>query len=159
MLVTTKYKQAGFHKVIALKCRIKTTNRYRITKGVLVMSFLKELLLGRAQLILCFGGGRRSLYYNYTPCVFSLKIIDPLLRTACTESPPPYCGQIQNIPTPYCRARYPLLQTYKNVYGQLLACGSWRGVQPSQGNGVDPGQLWSREFIAFISKCFRKVHT
>jgi hypothetical protein len=35
----------------------------------------------------------RSLsYYNYAPCPFSLKIIDPLLRTACTESH--RCGQI-----------------------------------------------------------------
>jgi hypothetical protein len=79
--------------------------------------------------------------------------------------PPPYCGHIQNIPTPYCRARYPLLQTYKHVYGQdrtgqLLAyTGSWRGVQPGRGTGVEPGGLWSREFIAFISNIFRKVNT
>jgi hypothetical protein len=47
---------------------------------------------------------------------------------------PPYCGLHVLNPTPllrtdkppYCRARYPLLQTYKNVKdrtGQLLAYG------------------------------------
>jgi hypothetical protein len=29
-----------------------------------------------------------TLFCNYTPCAFSLKIIDLLLRTACTESHP-----------------------------------------------------------------------
>jgi hypothetical protein len=44
--------------------------------------------------------------------------------------------------------------------GQLLAyTGSWRGVQPCRGTGVEPGGLWSREFIAFISKIFIKVNT
>jgi hypothetical protein len=55
-----------------------------------------------------------------------------------------------------------LLQTYKNVLGtrELLAnTGSWRGVQPGRGTGVEPGWLWSRKFIAFISKIFRKLIT
>jgi hypothetical protein len=53
--------------------------------------------------------------------------------------PPPECGQVQNIPPPY-----PLLQKHKNP-GEV-----YRG---------EPGGLWSREFIAFISKMLRKVNT
>jgi hypothetical protein len=89
---------------------------------------------------------RGSLSVLCTMCVL-IKNNRPLLRTACTES------QIQNIPTPFCRHT-------KDRIGQLLAyTGSWRGLQPGRGTGVEPGGLWSREFIAFISNIFRKVNT
>jgi hypothetical protein len=60
------------------------------------------------------GGVGVTLYYNYAPCAFSLKIKDPLLRTACTESHPPIAETDTKYTHPYCRARA-LLQTYKNV--------------------------------------------
>jgi hypothetical protein len=104
-----------------------------------------------------------TLYYGYAPCVFSLKIIGPLLRTACTESHPPIADRYKIYPLliaeqgiPFCRHT----KMFMDRAGQLLAyTGSWRGVQPGQGTGVEPGGLWSREFIAFISKIFRKVNT
>jgi hypothetical protein len=61
----------------------------------------------------------------------------------------------------------PLLQSKVSPFADIQKClwtgqdslayiGSWRGVQPGRGTGVEPGGLWSREFIA---KIFRKVNT
>jgi hypothetical protein len=108
-------------------------------------------------------GGGVTLYYNYTPCAFSLKIIDPLLQTAYWIPPTPIAERYKINPppiaeqgTPFCRHT----QMFRDRTGQLLAyTGSWRGVQPGRGTGVEPGGHWSREFIAFISKIFKKVNT
>jgi hypothetical protein len=67
--------------------------------------------------------------------------------------PPPYCWQIQNIPTP--RARYPLLQTYKNVYGQDRTAISLYWILERCTTRSDFGA----ENSDFISKIFRKVNT
>jgi hypothetical protein len=59
-----------------------------------------------------FTRGSLSITTNYTMCVL-IKNNRPLLRTACTESHPTIADRYKI----YCRARYPLLQTYKNVRG------------------------------------------
>jgi hypothetical protein len=94
-------------------------------------------------------GGGVTLYYNHTPCAFSLKIIDSLLRTACTESHP-LLRTDTKYTHPYCRARYPFCRHTKMFKDRrvqlLLACtGSWRGVQPGQGPGVKPGGPYTLE--------------
>jgi hypothetical protein len=94
-------------------------------------------------------GGVVTLYYNYAPRAFSLKIIDPLLQTACTDSHPPIADRHKI----YLLSKVPPLADIQKCLrtGQLLAySGSGRGVQPGRGTGVEPGILWSQEFIAFI---------
>jgi hypothetical protein len=62
-----------------------------------------------------------TLYYNYTPCAFSLKIIGPLLRTACTESHPPIADRYKIYP--------PLLQSKVTPFADIQRC--WRTGQDS----------------------------
>jgi hypothetical protein len=57
---------------------------------------------------------RGSLYYNNTPCAYSLKIIDPLLRTACTESHP-----LLQTATKYS---HPLLQSKVPPFADIQKC-------------------------------------
>jgi hypothetical protein len=55
-----------------------------------------------------------TLCYSYTPCAFSLKIIDPLLRTACTESHP-----LLRTATKYS---HPLLQSKVPTFADIQKC-------------------------------------
>jgi hypothetical protein len=114
----------------------------------------------------CRWPGVVTLYYNYTPCAFSLKIIDALLRTACTESHP-----LLRTATKYS---HPLLQSKVTPFADIQKCFRdrraisqyWileRCTNPvGRGTRVEPGRLWSREFIAFIYhdiKKFQKSNT
>jgi hypothetical protein len=96
-----------------------------------------------------FPGGGVTLYYNYTPCAFSLKIIGTLLRTAGTESHP-----LLRTDKKYT---HPLLQSKVPAFADIPIAytGSWKGVQPGRGTGVELRGLWTWKFIAFI-KNFQK---
>jgi hypothetical protein len=99
-------------------------------------------------------GGGYALLQLYTMCVL-IKNNRPYCRLHVLN-PTPYCGQLQNIPTLQSKVP-PFADIHKCFRDRKANTGSWRGVQPGRGTGVEPAGLWSREFIAFISKIFRKV--
>jgi hypothetical protein len=71
------------------------------------------VLLINTTLYVTSRGGGVTLYYNYTPCAFLLKIIDPLLRTACTESHPPIADSYNIFPPPIAEQGIPFFRHTK----------------------------------------------
>jgi hypothetical protein len=96
--------------------------------------------------------GGLTLYYDYyAPCAFSLKIIGPLLRTACTESHPPIADRYKIYPPPIAIRLGQVRWSFVNVrkaFGRvrqrsgLLGLPTWpyRGCRHS-GSGSSPGNL------------------
>jgi hypothetical protein len=94
--------------------------------------------------------GGLTLYYDYAPCAFSLKIIGPLLQTTCTESHPPIADIYKIYPPPIAEQGIPFCRHTKMFMdrsgqdrtGQdrtaisLLDPGEPRGVQPGWGTGL-----------------------